>query len=142
MGLDMFALTCDPAKVTRTDLGVDQMPSWHPDSPDDATMIHTWRKHPDLHQWMTDLYFRKEALEGSITEAGCGPAFNMGQFVRLTDHDLDQLEAAVQAGGLPKAAGFFWGVSTPDDRKDDLAFIKKARKALKKGQVVFYTSWW
>jgi len=142
MGLDMYALTCPKDKVTRTDAGVDQMPSDHPESPEHATMIHQWRKHPDLHQWMTDLYFRKEGLEGDITQAEMGPAFNMGQFVRLTDHDLDQLEAAVEAGALPKAAGFFWGISTSDEKKEDLAFIKKARKALKKGQAVFYTSWW
>jgi hypothetical protein len=142
MGLDMFALTCDPDRVQRQELGADQMPTWHPASPDDATMIHQWRKHPDLHQWMTDLYFHKEGLTGDITEAAMGPAFNAGQFVRLTEFDLDQLEAAVDAGALPKAAGFFWGVSTSEDRKDDLAFIKKARKALKAGKAVFYTSWW
>ena len=142
MGLDMFALTCDPSKVTRQDAGVDQMPTEMPASTGDATLIHQWRKHPDLHQWMTDLYFRKEGLEGPATEAAMGPAFNAGQFVRLTEHDLDQLEAAVEAGALPKAAGFFWGVSTSDDRKDDLDFLKKARKALKKGKVVFYSSWW
>jgi hypothetical protein len=142
MGLDMFALTCPADKVIRQDAGVDQMPTEMPASTDDATLIHQWRKHPDLHQWFTDLYFRKEGLSGDITEAAMGPAFNAGQFVRLTAHDLDQLEAAVEAGALPKAAGFFWGVSTSDDRKDDLAFIKKARKALKKGLVVFYSSWW
>jgi hypothetical protein len=142
MGLDMFALTCDPDKVERQELGADQMPTWHPASPDDATMIHQWRKHPDLHQWMTDLYFHKEGLFGDDTKAEMGPAFNAGQFVRLTEFDLDQLEAAVDAGALPKAAGFFWGVSTSEDRKDDLAFIKKARKALKAGKAVFYTSWW
>lgn len=142
MGLDMYALTCDPDKVTRTDAGIDQMPSYHPESPEHATMIHQWRKHPDLHQWMTDLYFHKEGLFGDITKAEMGPAFNAGQFVRLTEFDLDQLEAAVEAGTLPKAAGFFWGISTSDEKKEDLAFIKKARKAIKAGKAVFYTSWW
>lgn len=142
MGLDMYALTCDPDRVQRQELGADQLPTWHPASPQDATMIHTWRKHPNLHQWFTDLYFHKEGLFGPITLAEMGPAFNAGQFVRLTEFDLDQLEAAVDQDALPKAAGFFWGVSTPEDKKDDLAFIRKARKALKAGKAVFYTSWW
>jgi hypothetical protein len=142
MGLDMYALTCDPSKVQRRELGGNQLPTWHPASPQDATTIHTWRKHPNLHQWMTDLYFRKEGLTGPITLAPMGPAFNVGQFVRITEHDLEQLEAAVKADALAKATGWYWGDSSPEDKKRDLAFIRKARKALKKGLVVFYSSWW
>lgn len=140
----MYALACDPKKIIRQKAGEDALPTEAPAGPEHAKLIHTWRKHPDLHQWFTDLYFRKEGITGEATVAASqiGPAFNAGQFVRVTEYDLDQLEATIEAKALPKAVGFFWGQSEPDDVKDDKAFIKLARKAIRKGKVVFYTSWW
>ena len=54
----------------------------------------------------------------------------------------NQSITAVEADALPKGAGFFWGESTPDDKADDLEFIREARKRIKAGKAVFYTSWW
>ena len=143
MGLDMYALACDPKKVIREE-GPNGLMTEAPKDPKYAKVIMSWRKHPDLHQWFTNLYFRKEGITGEATVAASqmGPAFNCGQFVRMTEHDLDQLEATIEAKALPKAVGFFWGQSEPDDAKGDKAFIKLARKAIRKGKVVFYTSWW
>lgn len=142
MGLDMYALVCDPKKVIREEVA--GLMTEAPAGPEYAKVIMSWRKHPDLHQWFTNLYFRKEGITGeaTIAESQMGPAFNCGQFVRVTEHDLDQLDAAVEAKALPKAVGFFWGQSEPEDAKEDKAFIKKARRQIKKGKVVFYTSWW
>ena len=49
---------------------------------------------------------------------------------------------------LPKTEGFFYGTDTYEEdyekyyKKDDLAFIKSAREAIKDGKEVIYTCWW
>jgi hypothetical protein len=71
---------------------------------------------------------------------GCDD-FNLAP-VRIDEADLDALEEAVIGNGLPFTTGFFFGESLPEWKADDLAFIRKARAAIKKGKKVFYTSWW
>lgn len=120
MGLDMYAM------VTTT----------LPDSPvdfkvADATELHYWRKHPNLHGWMEALYFEK----GGAQEFNCVP-------VELTDDDLNRLEADIRAGNLPQTSGFFFGSSDGTEIADDLAFVAKAREAIAQGKTVYYDSWW
>ena len=121
MGLDMYAC------ITKH----------HPNQPVDFevteyTEIHRWRKHPDLHGWMAELYFNK---------GGTNPDFNCAT-VALTSSELDQLETAVKDGTLPETSGFFFGESIGDEAEGDLEFIAKARKAIDEGYTVFYDSWW
>ena len=94
--------------------------------------FYYWRKHPNLHGWMHRLYEQK---------GGTDPAFNCNS-VRLTVEDIDALEVAVRFGTLPSTSGFFFGESTPDDREDDLEFIKRARAAIAEGDAIYYSSWW
>ncbi len=96
--------------------------------------IHYWRKHPNLHGWMQDLYYEK---------GGKGSDFN-GDCVLLTMDDLDCLEHDLKQFDLPDTKGFFFGNSQSDDDelKDDLEFVAKAREAISKGKTVYYTSWW
>ncbi|WP_414462477.1 phosphoglycerate kinase [Hyphomicrobium sp. DY-1] len=122
MGLDMFAYARAgllPAAVDFQHISIDEQLSY-------------WRKHPDLHGWMERLY---------RTKGGSDPSFNCNA-VELTAADLDQLEKDVRAGALPETSGFFFGESTPEDAEEDLAFIARARDALKAGKAIYYTSWW
>ena len=94
--------------------------------------IAYWRKHPNLHGWMDNLY-RERGGEGE---------FN-GDELELTWEDLDRLEQDILNSHLPETSGFFFG--DPSDayyREDDLKFIKEARSYLFLGLRVFYNSSW
>jgi hypothetical protein len=91
-----------------------------------------WRKHPNLHGWMENLYYRK---------GGKSDTFNTVNVV-LTKEDLERLEKDIQAGKLPYTAGFFFGESDGSEKDEDLEFIRKAKEAIDGGAVLYYTSWW
>ena len=93
--------------------------------------IAYWRKHPDLHGWMENLYREKGGREQS---------FN-GDLVVLTLKDLDRLEEDILRKNLPKTTGFFFGESGEISLKD-LEFVLEARKAIQEGDTVFYDSSW
>ena len=96
-----------------------------------AKEIAYWRKHPDLHGWMENLYREKGGREKS---------FN-GDLVVLTLKDLDRLEEDILRKNLPKTTGFFFGESGEISLKD-LEFVLEARKAIQEGDTVFYDSSW
>ena len=121
MGLDMYAFKTRQA-VPETDFEV----------PDDAELITQWRKHPNLHGWMQQLY---EERGGNNGDFDCDT-------VRLDLADIDALEKVVLADQLPETHGFFFGESQPEDKELDIAFIAEARKAIAEGYNVFYDSWW
>lgn len=121
MGLDMYAFTTKEKPATPVDFKVE-----------DASRLHIWRKHPDLHGWMQELYYDKG---GKADSFNCVP-------VVLTLDDLDRLEATIHARTLPDTAGFFFGDSDGTEMEDDLAFIAKAREAIAAGLTVYYDSWW
>jgi len=81
---------------------------------------------------MEALYYAKGGVADSFN---CVP-------VMLTEADLDRLEADIKAGNLPETAGFFFGQTCGDEQDDDLAFIAKARVAIRDGLAVYYSSWW
>lgn len=120
MGLDMYAMITNETPDTPVDF-----------KSNDATELHYWRKHPNLHGWMQQLYFDK----GGTQEFNCVP-------VILTLEDIEQLEFAIVNHELPDTIGFFFGNSIGDEYDGDLAFIAKARKAIAEGYTVFYDSWW
>lgn len=96
----------------------------------EATAFHQWRKYPDLHGWMEELYMKK---------GGTAPT---RVFVVLTSDDLFRLEEAIHEGTLPNTRGFFFGESSGAERDDDMFFISKARQAIADGYTVYYDSWW
>lgn len=125
MGLDMYAYTIHPDAITEeVDFDIGALD-------ENATRIHQWRKHPNLHGWMEELYQQKGGSE----------CFNCVPVV-LSPDDLDRLEAAIRGGQLPDTSGFFFGVTDGTEVEDDLAFIAKAREAIASGLAVFYSSWW
>jgi len=95
--------------------------------------IAYYRKHPNLHGWMEELYYAK---------GGDVDTFN-GVEVELTWQDIDLLEQDILNNQLPSTTGFFFG-DTADDyyREQDLEFVKNARAELFVGLKVFYNSSW
>jgi len=120
MGLDMYAYSTQQ-EINEVDFNF----------PTDLQKLMGWRKHPNLHGWMEELYIRK---------GGTG-IFNV-DCVRLDAEDIDALEIAVFEDTLPVTDGFFFGESRSEHKRDDLIFIEYARKAFNEGRHVFYTSWW
>lgn len=126
MGLDMFAFKVKKGIITE---GVDFEV---PENSDEHDELHYWRKHPNLHGWMENLYYEK---------GGKADVFNCVS-VQLTEEDINRLEEDINDENLPETEGFFFGQSYPEDKKRDLEFIKEAREALNEGYDVYYTSWW
>jgi hypothetical protein len=121
MGLDMYAFTTTRAPEAAVDFEFDN-----------ATPLHSWRKHSCLHGWMEALYLAK---------GGGDPLFR-GATLALDATDLQNLAADLRAGDLPETDGLFFGTSAEADLAQDLAFIRKARRALRQGQTVFYQAIW
>lgn len=95
--------------------------------------IYYWRKHPNLHGWMEQLYRSK----GGKEEFNCVN-------VMLTNEDLEKLKEDIAGKGLPSTSGFFFGQSSDndDERQADLKFVEIAQDAIEEGYTVYYTSWW
>lgn len=124
MGLDMYAYA---AAKANEDWGTGAQRE-----------IAYWRKHPNLHGWMEQLWHQK----GFPLPNSDDPMFN-GVELELTWEDLDQLEEDVKNGRLPSTSGFFFGSDSDDYyRSQDLEFIRKARAELFSGLKVFYNSSW
>jgi hypothetical protein len=97
-----------------------------------------WRKHPNLHGWMEQLWESK----GRPRESVGWPIFN-GIELELTWDDLDNLEHAIRHGKLPDTEGFFFG--KPSDNhyyEQDLEFVNNAKAEVFLGFKVFYNSSW
>jgi hypothetical protein len=122
MGLDMYAYSTKAQPKTEIDFSTK---NFEPEE------LHYWRKHPNLHGWMQNLYDAK---------GGTSSDFN-GDCVVLDNEDLDNLEEDIKDGNLPDTSGFFFGQSDDND-SDDLEFVSKAREAINEGKTVYYTSWW
>lgn len=99
---------------------------------EDDGELHYWRKHPNLHGWMEQLYFEKGGTED---------CFNCVGLVLIAD-DLQKLETVIRENSLPETTGFFFGNTDGSEIDDDLAFIAKAREAIADGYTVYYCSWW
>ena len=126
MGLDMYAFSTKAKPKTEVDFETKNF------EPQDE--VAYWRKHPNLHGWMQNLYDMK---------GGTSSDFN-GDCVVLDSEDLDNLEQDIKAGNLPDTSGFFFGESSNGDEENenDLLFVTKAREAISEGKTVYYTSWW
>tara|TARA_R110002060_G_scaffold11597_1_gene16765 strand:- start:785 stop:1156 length:372 start_codon:yes stop_codon:yes gene_type:complete len=100
--------------------------------------IATWRKHPNLHGWMENLW-----RERGLSETGEWNEFNSGVYLELTLVDINRLEWEIREKNLPETEGFFFGNDADDEYKEeDLSFCKQARELIKKGKTIVYTSWW
>lgn len=140
MGLDMYAYVAVKAGQQQEYY---EGASWDDDAKDQVNNavskpreIAYWRKHPNLHGWMEQLWNRRNGGNKD------GSNFN-GIELELTYEDLEILELDVIAGTLPGTSGFFFGNDADDHyRNHDLEFIKNARAELFMGLKVFYNSSW
>ena len=124
MGLDMFAYVAAKA--------YDHTPE------SQSRELAYWRKHPNLHGWMEQLWHRKGFPLPNSDE----PMFN-GVELELDWEDLDQLEQDIKDGNLPQTRGFFFGDGSDEYyREQDLEFVRKARAEIFTGLKVFYNSSW
>jgi len=127
MGLDMFAykMKYNPSKEVDFQEEIQEV---------EKEELHCWRKHPNLHGWMENLYRKK---------GGKGEDFNCDPVV-LTEEDLHQLAACIIDSELPHTEGPFFGESyeNEEQRENDIDFVKEALKAIGEGDTVFYDSWW
>jgi len=106
---------------------------------DTRNEISYWRKHPNLHGWMENLW--QEKFAESIDALS---QFN-GVELELTWEDLDRLEEDIESGKMSQlnTAGFFFGDCSDEYYKiQDLDFIKRARAEIFVGLQVFYNSSW
>jgi hypothetical protein len=72
MGLDMYAMITNNTPESQVDFKAE-----------DATELHYWRKHPNLHGWMEALYYAK---------GGAADSFNCVT-LQLTLEDIDNCNA-------------------------------------------------
>jgi hypothetical protein len=127
MGLDMFVYSCCLEDLTDENFKVGE----NPIKENKENEIFYWRKHPNLHGWMEELYRDKGGKED----------FNC-EYVRLEKEDIKDLEAAINDDALPLTSGFFFGKSTDEDTARDLEFLKIAKEQLESGKVLLYYAWW
>lgn len=98
-----------------------------------------WRKHPNLQGWMEELWRSKGCPNANEQDPD---TFNCVD-VELTAEDVDNFEKDMLSGSLPETVGFFFGSNSDDHyRNEDIDFVVKAREQFKKGNKVFYSSWW
>jgi hypothetical protein len=140
MGLDMYAYVAAKEGQQRefyeTSVFNEETGEYGSPTVEQPREIAYWRKHPNLHGWM-------EQLWNSRNSGNCdGGNFN-GIELELTWDDLEILELDVIAGTLPGTSGFFFGNDSDDHyREQDLKFIRDARAELFCGLKVFYNSSW
>jgi hypothetical protein len=141
MGLDMYAYSANKANA--------QTEYWDNSQFIDGEVSSTctkpkeimyWRKHPNLHGWMENLWTRKG-------RPGLDPDDEYKMFngieLELTWEDLMELEYDIAHKALPSTQGFFFGDDSDTYyKKQDQEFIKEAKADLLCGLKVFYNSSW
>ena len=142
MGLDMYAYVADKKgqyndfyETAEFDAASSEFVSKTVTKPYE---IAYWRKHPNLHGWMEELWRKKN--EPGLQHPD--QTFN-GIELELTWDDLDELERAIRHKQLPDTQGFFFG--DPSDSyyyKQDLEFVNNAKAEVFLGLKVFYNSSW
>lgn len=123
MGLDMYAHKTKGLIESSVDFSEQNL---------DSEEFFYWRKHPNLHGWMEQLYYDKGGERDSFN---CVP-------VELDMQDLENLKEAIENDELPQTGGFFFGTTDGTERERDLEFVETAMKAINEGYKVYYTSWW
>lgn len=111
-------------------------------SKEEMTQIAEWRKHNRLHGYMTQLWIEKGLEKGKTRHANNFNCVNL----RLKKKDIRKLANTILGKALPSTTGFFFGSDSYEDYsydlKEDLKFIFEAKKAIKNGDKVYYSSWW
>lgn len=125
MGLDMYAYKMKFKPKRETDF---QEEIANVETED----LAYWRKHPNLHGFMQELYYSKGGTKSTFN---CAP-------VLLNEEDIKNLAMALANDELPETSGFFFGKSSGEEYSEDLKFCQDALNAIKEGYSVYYDSWW
>ena len=127
MGLDQYAFKVRNHAVISDTQFKDEI-----DNKKTYEEIYYWRKVPALQGFMEKLYYEK----------GGKNTFNC-ESIRLYEEDLDKLKYAIEHNEMPvDTIGFFFGKHSEEDMPSVLKFVKIAKKAIKEGDAVYYSSWW
>jgi len=108
-----------------------------------------WRKHNAMHGLMNQIWESKDRPLPEGFELREGRTVKDIDFncieLELTVEDVDMIEKLVMDQELPETSGFFFGHDSRFDNDDydkDVEFIRLAREAFKRGDSVYYNSWW
>lgn len=133
MGLDMYAYVA--AKPGAQDEYYEEVNANR--TATEPRELAYWRKHPNLHGWMEQLWRSRNPDADEYS-------FN-GIELELTWEDIERLENDIKTGVIAKmgTTGFFFG-SPSDDYyyEKDLEFVRNAKAELFIGLKVFYNSSW
>jgi hypothetical protein len=143
MGLDMYAYSANKAGAQTEYWDNGEFDKELGDFKSTCTKpkeLMYWRKHPNLHGWMENLWQRKGC-------PGLDPDDNHQIFngveLELTWEDLMALEYDIAHKALPSTQGFFFGEDSDNYyKKQDQEFIREAKADLLCGLKVFYNSSW
>ena len=151
MGLDMYAYAGKPgqrdAYFEQDGLEYDPVNYEWVTPPGGVQPVHSlaqWRKHPNLHGWMEQLWKQKgrPGVDLKFYAEEYGPDFN-GIELELSWKDVDDLERAIRYKQLPETQGFFFGKNSDDPYfEQDLKFCVDAKAEIFLGFRVFYNSSW
>lgn len=100
--------------------------------------VYYWRKHPDLHGYMEDLYYKK---------GGEDQVFNCSRLI-LDKEDVEELLEKIKrqvAGSneFETTEGFFFGETDDEYWKEDVEVFEKLLKETDwDKETVYYSSWW
>ena len=99
---------------------------------EEAREIFYWRKFNAFHGKMRELYESR----------GGKNIFNL-IYIELTLEDLESLSKDIEDSNFTPEEGFFFGAQEvyPEDLESLETFIEKARRHLKDGEQIAYSSW-
>ena len=121
MGLDMYAYVGDKGQRdafwegAKLDRNTNEFVNNNVSRPRELAY---WRKHPNLHGWMEQLWLSKNTESGAVDFDAVDSDFN-GVELELTWEDIDQLEQDIRRGALPHTTGFFFGEPSDDHYRED-----------------------
>lgn len=95
--------------------------------------IGYWRKHPDLHDYISTLYYRA---------GGTAEIFNNVKY-KLNEEEIEDIIELSINRKLPKSlGGFFFGETIDSDNDSTISIFNIALDYTKKDYEIIYDSWW
>lgn len=98
------------------------------------TLIHYWRKHHPLHEYM-EAHWEKDEEDPEDNVFNCVA-------LKLTRSFVERLREYILAGGLDGAYGEETAEERDETRQDLLVAFEKAEIEMDLGHTVYYNSWW
>ena len=100
----------------------------------DLIEVAYWRKHPDLHCFIEDIWRKKKPKEAANNSFNC-------IYFKLSKKDLKAILKATKNRKMVKRTGFFFGYSSDYQYKETIKIFKDALEQVDKYDFYYY-SWW